>query len=56
MVKDILSAINAEIARLEQVKVLLSASGAVGARRKPGLPRLLPLCPRRFRKPESAAG
>jgi hypothetical protein len=39
MVKDILSAINAEIARLEQVKVLLSASGAVGARRKPGRPR-----------------
>ena len=38
MVKDILSAINAEIARLEQVKVLLSASGAVGARRKPGRP------------------
>jgi hypothetical protein len=38
MVKDILSAIDAEIARLEQAKALLSASGAVSAKRKPGGP------------------
>ena len=44
MVKDILSAIDAEIARLEQAKALLSASGSVVAKRKPaGLPRLF-LC------------
>jgi hypothetical protein len=36
MVKDILSAIDAEIARLKQVKTLLGASGAVSAGRKPG--------------------
>jgi hypothetical protein len=38
MVKDILAAIDAEIARLEQAKALLSASGAVSAKRKPGRP------------------
>jgi len=38
MVKDILSAIDAEIACLEQAKALLSASGAVSAGRKPGRP------------------
>jgi len=38
IVKDILSAIDAEIARLEQAKALLSASGAVSAKRKPGGP------------------
>jgi len=38
MVKDILAKIDAEIARLEQAKALLSASGAVSARRKPGRP------------------
>ena len=38
MVKDILSAIDAEIACLEQAKALLSASGAVVAKRKPGRP------------------
>jgi hypothetical protein len=38
MVKDILSAIDAEIARLKQVKALLSASGAFVAKRKPGRP------------------
>ena len=38
MVKDIFAAINAEIATLEQAKALLSASGAVVARRKPGRP------------------
>ena len=38
MVKDILSAIDAEIACLEQAKALLSASGAVSAARKPGRP------------------
>jgi hypothetical protein len=38
MVKDILAAIDAEIACLKQVKVLLSASGAVVAKRKPGRP------------------
>ena len=38
MVKDILSAIDAEIARLKQVKTLLGASGAVSAGRKPGRP------------------
>jgi hypothetical protein len=38
MVKDILAAIDAEIARLEQAKALLSASGAVVAKRKPGRP------------------
>jgi len=38
MVKDILAAIDAEIARLEQVKTLLSASGAVSPKRKPGRP------------------
>ena len=38
MVKDILAAIDNEIARLEQAKALLSASGAVSVRRKPGRP------------------
>ena len=38
MVKDILAAIDAEIACLEQAKALLSASGAVVAKRKPGRP------------------
>ena len=38
MVKDILSAIDNEIACLEQAKAILSASGAVSARRKPGRP------------------
>jgi len=38
MVKDIISAIDAEIARLKQVKALLSASGAFVAKRKPGRP------------------
>ena len=38
MVKDILAAIDAEIACLEQAKVLLSTSGAVVAKRKPGRP------------------
>ena len=56
MVKDILSAIDAEIACLEQAKALLSASGAVVAKRKPGRPpRLLLLWLRRFRRPGSAA-
>jgi hypothetical protein len=38
MVKDILAAIDAEIVRLEQAKALLSTSGAVSAKRKPGRP------------------
>jgi hypothetical protein len=38
MVRDILAAIDAEIATLEQAKALLSASGAVVAKRKPGRP------------------
>jgi len=38
MVKDILAAIDAEIARLEQARALLSTSGAVVAKRKPGRP------------------
>ena len=38
MVKDILAAIDNEIARLEQAKALLSASGAVVVKRKPGRP------------------
>ena len=38
MVKDILAAIGAEIARLEQAKALLSTSGAFVAKRKPGRP------------------
>jgi hypothetical protein len=38
MLKDILAAIDSEIATLEQVKALLSASGAVVAKRKPGRP------------------
>jgi len=38
MVKDILAAIDAEIARLEQAKALLSTSGAVVAKRKRGRP------------------
>ena len=38
MVKDILAAIDAEIACLEQAKSLLSTSGAVVAKRKPGRP------------------
>ena len=38
MVKDILAAIDAEIATLEKAKALLSASGAVVAKRKPGRP------------------
>ena len=37
-VKDILAAIDAEIACLEQAKSLLSTSGAVVAKRKPGRP------------------
>ena len=38
MMKDILSAIDAEIDCLEQAKALLSASGAVSIKRKPGRP------------------
>jgi hypothetical protein len=38
MVKDILDAIDNEIACLEQAKALLGASGAVVAKRKPGRP------------------
>ena len=38
MVKDIVSAIDAEIACLKQVKALLSTSGAFVAKRKPGWP------------------
>ena len=38
MVKDILAAIDAEIATLEQAKALLRASGAVVAKRKLGRP------------------
>jgi hypothetical protein len=38
MVKDILTAIDAKIACLEQVEALLSASGAVVAKHKPGRP------------------
>lgn len=38
MVKDIVAAIDAEIATLEQARALLSASGAVVAKRKPGRP------------------
>jgi hypothetical protein len=38
MVKDILAAIDAEIATLEQAKALLSTSGATVAKRKPGRP------------------
>jgi len=38
MVKDILAAIDNEIACLEQAKALLSASGTVVAKRKPGRP------------------
>ena len=38
MEKDILAAIDAEIATLEQARALLSASGAVVAKRKPGRP------------------
>jgi hypothetical protein len=38
MLKEILVAIDNEIACLEQVKALLSASGAVVAKRKPGRP------------------
>jgi hypothetical protein len=38
MVKDILAAIDNEIATLEQAKALLSTSGATVAKRKPGRP------------------
>jgi len=38
MVKDILAAIDAEIATLEQAKALLGASGATVTKRKPGRP------------------
>ena len=38
MMKDILAEIDAEIARLKQVKALLGASGAFVAKRKPGRP------------------
>jgi hypothetical protein len=38
MVKDILAAIDAEIACLKQAKTLLSTSGEVVAKRKPGQP------------------
>jgi hypothetical protein len=56
MVKDILVAIDAEIACLEQAKALLSASGAVVAKRKPGRPaKVATVVLRRFRKPGSAS-
>jgi hypothetical protein len=56
MVKDILAAIDAEIARLEQAKALLSTSGAVVAKRKPGRPaKVASVVLRRFRRPGSAA-
>jgi hypothetical protein len=42
MVKDILAAIDSEIATLEQAKSLLSASGTVSAKRKPGRPAKVP--------------
>lgn len=38
MVKDILAAIDAEIALLERAKALLNALGTVVAKRKPGRP------------------
>lgn len=38
MMKDILSKIDAEIACLEQARALLSASGVVVTKRKPGWP------------------
>ncbi len=38
MVKDILAKIDAEIARLKQAKAILSTSGTVSAKRKPGRP------------------
>ena len=38
MVKDIVSAIDAEIACLKQAKALLSTSGEVVTKRKPGRP------------------
>ena len=38
MLKDVLAAIDAEIACLKQAKALLSASGAFVAKRKPGRP------------------
>ena len=41
MVKDILAAIDAEIACLELAKVLLSTSGVVVAKRKPGRPTMV---------------
>jgi hypothetical protein len=41
MVKDILATIDAEIACLELAKVLLSTSGAVVAKRKPGRPTMV---------------
>jgi len=41
MVKDILAAIDAEIACLELAKVLPSTSGVVVAKRKPGRPTMV---------------
>jgi|ERR1035438_1087385 hypothetical protein len=38
MVKDIVSAIDAEIARLKQAKVLLSSEATLAIKRKPGRP------------------
>ena len=38
MVKDILAAVDAKIATLEQAKALLRASGSIVAKRKPGRP------------------
>ena len=38
MMRDILAAIDAEIARLEQAKAILSASGAVSTKPKRGRP------------------
>jgi len=38
MPKDVLAAIDAEIACLRQAKALLSSSGAVSIKRKPGHP------------------
>ena len=56
MVKDILVAIGAEVACLEQAKALLSASGAVVAKRKPGrLAKTASVVAPKVQKAESAA-
>jgi hypothetical protein len=56
MLNDVLAAIDNEIVCLEQAKALLSASGAVVAKRKPGrLAKTASVVAPKVQKAESAA-